>query len=128
MILLDSTVVITSLKTRGPRFRLLFASLNPVVSGVTRAEVLHGARDLAELASLQRTLDQFQQMAVPADIWDELGRNLCTLRLRGLIVPFPDALIATLAIPGRMELWTYDKHFQMIQSVLTALKLFAEPP
>lgn len=43
-------------------------------------------------------------------------------------MPFPDALIATLAIRSGTELWTYDNHFRLMQSSLPALRLFAEPP
>jgi predicted nucleic acid-binding protein len=42
-------------------------------------------------------------------------------------VPFPDALIATLAIAENLELWTRDLHFTQIQRVLPSLRLFQEP-
>jgi predicted nucleic acid-binding protein len=128
MILLDSTVVIGYLRVPTSRLRTLFQRLKPAISGVTRAEVLHGARDSAHLGVLTTAVDQFAQHPTPADIWDDLGTNMCSLRLRGITVPFPDALIATLAIRADMELWTYDNHFRVIQSVLPLLRLFSEPP
>lgn len=128
MILLDSSVVVEYLRAPGGKLQRLFAQLRPAVCGVIRAEVLHGARDLAHLKVLSIALDQLPQHPIPHDIWHEMGRNLCELRLRGLTVPFPDALIATIAIRDGMEVWTYDNHFRLIQSVLTTLQLFVEPP
>ncbi|MFO0807261.1 MAG: hypothetical protein U0746_01420 [Gemmataceae bacterium] len=43
-------------------------------------------------------------------------------------MPFPDAVLATLAIANSIELWTRDKHFALIQTALPALRLFQEPP
>ena len=43
-------------------------------------------------------------------------------------MPFPDALIATIAIDNDLELWNYERHFADMQKVLPALKLFQEPP
>ena len=45
-----------------------------------------------------------------------------------MTVPFPDAVVATLAIANNLELWTRDAHFTLIQQWLPALKLFQEPP
>ena len=42
--------------------------------------------------------------------------------------PFPDAIIATLAIATDIEVWTGDHHYSLIQRVLPALKLFQVPP
>ena len=128
MILLDSSVVVEYLRAPGGKLQRLFAQLRPAICGVIRAEVLHGARDLAHLKVLSIALDQLPQHPIPQDIWDEMGRNLCELRLHGLTVPFADALIATIAIRDGMEVWTYDNHFRLIQSVLTTLPLFVEPP
>ena len=64
----------------------------------------------------------------PESVWDDVGDNLCTLRTHGVTVPFPDAVLATLAIVNHLELWTHDAHFLLIQKWLPALKLFQEPP
>jgi predicted nucleic acid-binding protein len=45
-----------------------------------------------------------------------------------VVVPFPDVVLATVAIANGIELWTRDKHFALIQGVLPALRLFQEPP
>jgi predicted nucleic acid-binding protein len=97
------------------------------ICGVTRAEVLHGARGETDMAELLTALDELPQVSVGPNVWDQLGRNLCSLRSRGLAVSFPDALIATVAAAEGMELWTYDAHFDLICSALPALRLFDGP-
>jgi predicted nucleic acid-binding protein len=67
-------------------------------------------------------------ISTPESVWDDVGDNLRTLRTHGLTVPFPDAVLATLAIANSLELWTHDAHFPLIQKWLPALKLFQEPP
>ncbi len=57
-----------------------------------------------------------------------LGDNLNTLRAGGMTIPFADAVIATVAVVNDIDLWTRDAHFTLVQGVLPALKLFAEPP
>jgi len=128
MILLDSTVVISYLRLPTGRLRALFQQFRPAICGITRAEVLHGARDAAHLGVLKTALDQFVQHPTPTDIWDALGTNLCAPRLQGLTVPIGDALIASLAIRDGLEVWTYDNHFSAMRSALPALRLFVEPP
>jgi predicted nucleic acid-binding protein len=64
---------------------------------------------------------------MPKRTWPNLGRNLSQLAARGITVPFPDALIATVAIDNDLELWNHDSHFAEIQKVLPQLKLFQEP-
>ena len=49
-------------------------------------------------------------------------------RSKGLIVPFLDALIATVALENDLDLWHHDRHFPNIQKVIPQLKLFQEPP
>ena len=43
-------------------------------------------------------------------------------------MPFPDAVIATLGIENDIEVWARDPHFPTMQTILTRLKLFQEPP
>jgi len=50
------------------------------------------------------------------------------LGAKGISVPFPDALIATVALEDDLELWQHDPHFLAIQKVIPNLKIFQEPP
>lgn len=56
--------------------------------------------------------------------WQVLGDYLYKPRKNGLTVPLSDAIIATIAIKYDIPIWTIDKHFDLIQGVLTKLKLY----
>jgi len=126
MILVDTTVLVEYLRTASQRIRAILDS-GAAICGVTRAEILHGARNPADAARLVEALDGFAQVPIEADAWDALGWNLSVLRSQGIVTPFPDALIATVAIRAGLEVWTYDAHFSAIQGALPALRLFAGP-
>ncbi len=48
MIVLDASVLVDFLRQRDPRIEQALNELDLAVSGVTRAELLHGARDEAD--------------------------------------------------------------------------------
>jgi len=128
MILVDTGVIIGYQRTGDPKLDALFRSLPVGICGVTRAEILHGARDSANRHNLLILLNTFHQVSIPDSIWDLTGDHLAALRAKGITVPFADVVIATLAIQNDIELWTRDAHFTMIRNVLPILKLFVEPP
>ncbi|MHB1037463.1 MAG: PIN domain-containing protein [Pirellulales bacterium] len=127
MILVDTTVLVQYLRVPSKDVRAILDS-DAAICGVTRAEILHGARTPADAAGLVQALDGLIQIPIDEGTWDALGWNLSVLRARGIVTPFPDALIATVAIRAGLELWTYDAHFSAIQTALPALRLFAGPP
>ncbi len=128
MILVDSSVLIDALRKPDPKLQNLFRLHQPAVCGIVAAEILHGARDAADFARLAAALAAFPPVTMPHSIWEAVGRTLWQLRTRGISVPFQDAAIATVALEHGWELWTRDAQFQLIQSILPQLKLFAEPP
>lgn len=128
MILLDSSVVIEYLQTGDPKLFGLFQAHQAAICGVTRAEVLNGARSSKHRTRLVLALNAFHPLATPESAWDDVGDNLGLLRSRGVTVPLADVIIVTLAILNDIELWARDAHFQLIQTVLPQLKLFQEPP
>jgi predicted nucleic acid-binding protein len=127
MILLDTTVLITYLRTRSMALRPVLTSGSIAICGVTRAEILHGARNHLNATAMISVMDDFIQIPINQEVWDQLGNNLALLRSSGITVPFPDALIATVALREKCDLWTYDAHFKAIGSVLPGLQLFNGP-
>ena len=127
MILADTSIVVHYLRTRWAPIKAILDEGNVGICGVTRAEVLHGARGEADFHRLLVALDALPRILTGDDIWDQLGRNLSELRSRGLAVSFPDALIATVAAANGMELWTYDSHFRPMCSAIPTLRLFDGP-
>ncbi len=128
MILVDAGVLIDFLRTKDPKLNKLFRTLPLAVCGVTRAEILAGARGSRDRQRLIWFLGTFQQVAIPEPFWDLVGDTLASLFTRGITVPFPDAVIATLGIEIDVEVWARDPHFPMMLSILPRLKLFQEPP
>ena len=96
------------------------------ICGISRAEVLYGARDANHRVKLLAALDLFQSLPLPETIWDQVGDNLAMLRASGVTVPLADAIIATVAMTNDVELWARDQHFPLIGQVMPALKLFKE--
>jgi predicted nucleic acid-binding protein len=107
MILLDTTVLVQYMRTASEAIKAVLSVEPGAICGVTRAEVLHGARSDRDASDLVAALDCLIQIPVEEEAWDDLGQNLRILRSRGLAVPFPDALIATIAIrkgPATLDL------------------------
>ena len=128
MILLDTSVLVRYLRTADPTILNVLKANPAAVSPITRAEILHGAKNDQDFQRLTSMLDDFAQVSVEPAAWEDLARNLYLLRHRNVMVPFPDALIATVAIRESMELWTDDADFQSMQRVLPSLQLFQQPP
>lgn len=128
MILVDTSVVVEFLRTGDPAMRRLFVVHDAAICGVTRAEVLHGARSHEDIPRLIAGLNVFRNLPIPETLWDRIGENLARLRLAGLVVPFADAILASVAIHYGLELWTQDVHFTNIQRALPELMLFRGSP
>lgn len=126
MILADTSVIVRFWRSPTDVQRAVLGSGQVVICGVTRAELLHGARDERDLVRIEAHLALLPEVATQPGDWTALGRNLFRLRSRGLTVPFSDALIATLAIQYGHVVWTYDDHYALMQTVLASLQLFQE--
>lgn len=128
MILVDACVLFDHLRGKDPRLAAHFKSFPCAICGVTRAEVLHGARHPADRTALLVFLNCFAQVSIPDQIWDKVGDNLARLRSSGITVPFADVVLATVAMDGGHEVWSRDAHFRTMQLALPALRLFPAPP
>ena len=124
MILLDASVIIDFWKSPTEALRNIFLENAFCVSGVTLAELLHGARSESDITRIQNALGDFHVLRIAEGVWEKLGRNLFALRKAGLSVPFQDVLLATLAIHHGLPLWTSDSHFPMMQPALPELELY----
>jgi predicted nucleic acid-binding protein len=128
MIVVDTSVFVVALRMRDRR---LIASLHTNrggVCGVVLAELLHGVRTPSERAHLMSVVNALPPIPIEESLWVTLGDNLAKLRAAGLAVPFPDAVIASIATANNFELWARDGHYKMIQTVLPSLRLFQEQP
>jgi|SRR5262245_49588981 len=128
MILVDSGVLIDYLRTKDPKLGRLFQSEPVAVCGMTRAEILAGARGAKDRQRLVHFLSTFQQVPIPEAFWDLIGDNRAILYAAGITVPLPDVVVATLGIENDIEVWSRDPHFPLMQKALPRLKLYQEPP
>jgi predicted nucleic acid-binding protein len=126
MTLLDASLIIDCLRTKDLQLLAKMISAGGAICGVTRAEILSGARGLRDRARLVTVLDGFQQVGIPEPMWDEACDVLSQLRAKGVTVPLADAVLATIALALDEELWARDIHFSNIRQVLPALKLYRE--
>ncbi len=128
MILIDTSVVIDYTRGKDAKLAAVLPTVSGAICGVVRAEMLCGVRDPGHRGILLTLLGIFHQVPIDESIWDVLGDNLARLRAAGVTIPFPDAIIATVAIENDVELWARDQQYALIQTVLPALRLFQEPP
>lgn len=106
MVLVDAAVIIDFQRTADPKLAALFQSLPIAICGVTRSELLHGTRNQSDRQNLLVLLNVFHQVPIADALWDAVGDNLATLRAGGLTIPFPDAVLATVAMVHGLELST----------------------
>jgi len=128
VILTDTSVVIVYARGKDAKLNALMPTLPLAICGVVRAELLCGVRDAAHRGHLLSLLSPFQHIPIAEAIWDAVDDNLARLRLNGLTVPFPDLIIATLAIESGIEVWARDAHFRAMQRIFSSLMLYHEPP
>ena len=124
MVLADTNIFIDFWNSPTDELIKCFEREDIVICGVVRAELLHGAISDSDFKNITKLLNAFVEKSFDVEDWQLLGSNLYKLRRKGLTVPFSDAIIATLAIKYDIPVWTGDKHFLLIQNVLTNLKLF----
>ncbi|MFO0805528.1 MAG: hypothetical protein U0791_20685 [Gemmataceae bacterium] len=128
MILVDCSVLVDHFRKKDPKLAKQLVSLPIGICGSTRSETLAGARTAKERGSVTATINALQQAFTPETIWDALGDNLAILKSKGVNVPFPDVLLASIGIHHDLEVWARDQHFPLMQKHLPRLRLFQEPP
>jgi predicted nucleic acid-binding protein len=64
MILIDTSVLVRYLRTASPAIREVLASTDCAICGVTRAEILHGARTVQDAKNLAEALNTFIQVPI----------------------------------------------------------------
>ena len=92
--------------------------------GVVRAELIQGAQSEKSLRDVTETLSCYGARNLKDSDWEELGRQLRKYRANGFTVPFTDATIAAIGIINDIPVWTDDKHFDMMKSVVPQLKVY----
>lgn len=124
MILVDTNIIIDFWKRPSGKAQKIFEDEEIAICGITKAELIHGAKSEKEINIIIEALEDFNMFEILENDWVEIGKLLNRVKKKGISVPFQDAVIAYLAIKNSSELWTNDKHFRMIQNEIKELKIF----
>ncbi|MBI5762616.1 MAG: PIN domain-containing protein [Planctomycetes bacterium] len=124
MILVDTSILVDYLRSPSVQVREVLLKYGAAVCGITRAELLCGVRSDVDATRINEALDRFTNLEVTEAVWQILGENLRLLRSKGIVVPFQDALIATLAMMYGIPVWTRDEHYRLMQNAIPTLSLF----
>ena len=124
MILVDTNVIIDFWRTPTEALKKIFLEETVAICGITKAELMHGAKSEKDLLAISEALSDFEYIPLDESIWDEVGQLLYRLRNNGITVPFQDVVLCALALKYNLLLWTNDKHFALIKTEIGDLKLF----
>lgn len=124
MILADTNIIIDFWNKPTATTRKVFAENDIAICGVIKTELLRGSTSESQFSQMENALSCLSYLAFSEEDWPLLARQFITLKQTGLVVPFQDAMIAYLAIKYNCEVWTGDRHFKLMQSAMSNLKLF----
>ena len=120
MILTDTSVWIEVLRDAGkrPAFEAALGGEAPVFSRFTQLELLQGARNEGEWATLESYLDGQDYLEASPASWAAAARMFYELRREGTTVRSPiDCCIAQLAIENDIALLHCDRDFEALARV-----------
>ncbi|HOT74329.1 MAG TPA: PIN domain-containing protein [Candidatus Wallbacteria bacterium] len=125
MILVDTNVIINYWRRPTQKIEKFFLSDDIAICGVTKSELIYGAKNEKEIESISEALSDFIYIEID-DIWEDVGRLLFELKTKGVTIPFQDAIICSLALKNDLKIWSDDKHFKLVKKVIPELELFEE--
>lgn len=124
MILADTNIIIGFWRKPDEESAHIFRTEDVAICGAVKTELLHGARSVEDYRRISLALADFPSVDMQEADWNSLGYHLYQLRTHGVSVPFQDAIIATLALAYQASVWTNDKHFALMKSILPDLRLY----
>jgi predicted nucleic acid-binding protein len=127
MVLVDSSVWIESLRRNGNigvkvAMEALLDADAAVICSPVRLEVL-GAAKANERRIINEFISEVSYRPCTSSDWEHAIALAWRLRDKGIIVPWMDVMIATVAIEDGGRVYSLDKHFNAISSV-TGLELY----
>ena len=125
MILVDTNIIIDFWRNPSEALKKIFLEETVAICGITKAELMHGAKSEKDLLTISEALSDFEYIPLDESIWDEVGKLLYRLRKNGITVPFQDVVLSALALRHNLLLWTNDNHFALIKTVIKDLRLFS---
>lgn len=124
MILLDTNIIIDYWKNVSNVITKAVDENEIAICGLIYTELLHGAKNKDDSKRIIDSLSSFKYFEFKEYYWEKLADILKVLKTNGIVVPFQDAILTCIAIENNIPLYTNDKHFKLIKSVINDLILF----
>lgn len=125
--LLDTSALAVLIRRRdSPYESVAQAARSEIVAGqallsvISAAELLVGARDVAGAAHLERLIESLTVVPVDRELAGLAGRLGAYVRRHGAILPLPDLLVAATAVRLRIPLLTTDSDFARGRDIASA--------
>ena len=116
-VIVDTCIWIEFFRTKSTisnRLRDLISNNLVAGVGIILAELLQGVKSKKEHGIIIDIFDAIEYLEVTREIWAEAGNIARNLRAHGKTVPLSDIIITCCAKKYRYQIFTIDKHFQMI--------------
>jgi len=122
MVLVDSSVWIEAARRTGDLavkvgLEGLLEEFEAAICPPVRLEVLGGARQ-EDRIRLNRAMGILPFVPVTDSTWDSAVKHAWRLRDQGVVVPWNDILVATLAVERACRVYARDRHFELMRPVL----------
>jgi len=124
MMLADTNIIIDFWKNPDAETADIFINNEVAICGIIKAELIHGAKTDKEIKTVSEALDELIFLDINREDWLEIGKLMNKLKKKGVSIPFQDAVIAFIALKNQAELWTKDKHFDLIKQHYSDLRIY----
>ena len=115
--LVDTTVWVKFLRGEDNKLREKLSALvlhnKAYTSEIIIMEILRGARSDREYRMLYDDFKALPLLSINKDVWELAWKNAYKLRQKGLNIPLPDVLIASIALHYKCILIHSDRHFDL---------------
>jgi len=85
-----------------------------ILCGLVISEVVQGIKSEKEREMVKEAFLGIPYIEMDRTCWEEAGDVALKLRKRGKVVPLTDIFMATLAVHYGVEIFTFDKHFELV--------------
>jgi len=119
-ILADTSVWIEFFKLRsatGDALEKLIKEHLVWTCGIVLFELIKGVKSEAEKITTMDTLLSLEYIEMSPLLWKNAGEIAASLKKEGKNLPMSDIFIAALAIKHNLQIFTLDKHFELIPEV-----------
>jgi predicted nucleic acid-binding protein len=88
-----------------------------VMAGVVLAELLQGCRTPKDRDEIKDVMLALPYTEMTRSVWIRTGEISSALLRRGMTLPIPDLILASLALEHGLQVYSLDKHFDRIHGL-----------